>query len=146
MIARRIALSAVSFLAVFGLSLQAWSEELSDKYLLGKWMINATDCADTSSESVVFRDSGAIEDVRAGKLEAAGFWEINDDIVQIHVVASPAFFHDDREDAVNLKAFEGEYLAFGVRVVPFDMEPDQFGAVGILGDEVVRSVFHRCKS
>ena len=128
MIARTTCLSMVSFLTVLGLSLQAWSSELSDKYLLGKWAIDATDCSDSSSEFVIFRDSGALENVRGGKLEAAGFWKLEDDIMKIHIVASPAFFHDDREDAVDLKAFEGEYLAFRIRVVPFNVEPDFFRA------------------
>ena len=95
MIARQIFLSVVSFLIVFGHSLQAWSLELSNEYLLGKWVIQGTDCSDPGSEFVIFRDSGAVEGVRAGKLEAAGFWEINDEIVVFHVTASPAFFHDN---------------------------------------------------
>ena len=92
MIARQIFLSVVSFLTVFGLSLQAWSLELSTEYLLGKWVIQGTACSDSGSEFVIFRDSGAVEAVRAGKLEAAGFWEIDDEIVVFHVTASPAFF------------------------------------------------------
>ena len=66
--------------------------------------------------------------------------------MKFDIVASPAFFHDSREDAVDLKAFEGEYLAFRIRVVPFDVKPDRFDVVGILGEEVIRDVFHRCKS
>ncbi len=146
MIARQIFLSVVSFLTVFGLSLQAWSSELSNEYLLGKWVIQGTDCSDPGSEFVIFRDSGAVEAVRAGKLEAAGFWEISDEIVVFHVAASPAFFHGAREDAVDLKAFEGEYYSFRIRVVPFEIEPDQFGSVGILGEQVIKGAFHRCKS
>jgi hypothetical protein len=145
MIARLTFLSAVSFVAVLGLSFQAWSSELTDEYLLGKWVIDGSDCSDTSSEFVIFRDSGAIEDVRAKKLEAAGFWEIIDDILVIHVVASPAFFHDGRKEAAALIAFEGEYHAFRIRVVTFDMEPDHFSAVGLLGEQINRAVFNRCK-
>ncbi len=82
--------------------------------------------------------------MRAGKLEASGFLEINDEIVVFHVVASPAFFHGAREESANLKAFEGEYYSFRIRVVPFDMEPDQFSSVGILGEQVIKGAFHRC--
>ena len=146
MIARQIFLSVVSFLTVFGLSLQAWSSELSNEYLLGKWVIQGTDCSDSGSEFVIFRDSGAVEAVRAGKLEAAGFWEINDEIVVFHVTASPAFFLGAFEEAADLKAFEGEYYSFRIRVVPFDIEPDQFGSVGILGEQVIKGTFHRCKA
>ncbi len=146
MVARKTFLLAVSFITVLGLSFQAWSSELTDGYLLGKWVIDGTDCSDPSSEFVIFRDSGAVEGIRAEKLEAAGFWEINDDILVVHVVASPAFFHDDRKEAAELKAFEGEYYAFRIRIVPFNLEPDQFEAVGLLGEQVNRGVFNRCKA
>jgi hypothetical protein len=146
MIARKAYLSVVSIIAVLGLSFQAWSSELTGEYLPGKWVVDGTNCSDPSSEFVIFRDSGAVEGVRAEKLEAAGFWEINDDILIVHVVASPAFFHDDRKEAAELKAFEGEYYAFRIRIVPFNIEPDQFGAVGLLGEQVNRAVFNRCKA
>jgi hypothetical protein len=146
MIARKAYLSVVSIIAVLGLSFQAWSSELTGEYLPGKWVVDGTNCSDPSSEFVIFRDSGAVEGVRAEKLEAAGFWEINDDIVIVHVVASPAFFHDDRKEVAELKAFEGEYYAFRIRIVPFNIEPDQFGAVGLLGEQVNRAVFNRCKA
>jgi predicted Kef-type K+ transport protein len=146
MIARRTYLSVVAFVTVLGLSFQAWSLDLTDEYMLGKWLIDGTDCSVTSSEVVIFRDSGAVEAVRAGKLEAAGFWEISDDILVVHIVASPAFFHDTREEPTELEAFEGEYHAFRIRVVPFNIEPDRFGAVGQLGEQVNKGVFNRCKA
>jgi hypothetical protein len=61
-------------------------------------------------------------------------------------VASPAFFHDTREEPTELEAFEGEYHAFRIRVVPFNIEPDRFGAVGQLGEQVNKGVFNRCKA
>jgi hypothetical protein len=146
MVARKTYLSIFSIITVLGFSFQAWALDLTEEYLLGKWVIDGADCSDPGSEFVIFRDSGAIEGIRAGKLEAAGFWEIDDDIFIIHVVASPEFFHDDRKEAADLKAFEGEYYAFRIRVVPFNIEPDQFGAVGLLGEQINKSVFNRCKT
>jgi hypothetical protein len=146
MVARKTYLSVISFITVLGFGIPAWASDLTDEYLLGKWVIDGTDCSDPGSEFVIFRESGAVEDVRAGKLEAAGFWEINDDVLTVHVVASPEFFHDDRKEAAELKAFEGEYYAFHIRVVPFNIEPDQFGAVGLLGEQINRGVFNRCKA
>ncbi len=43
-----------------------------------------------------------MEAVRAGNLEAAGFWEISDEIVVFHVAASPAFFHGARQASENV--------------------------------------------
>jgi hypothetical protein len=93
----------------------------------------------------MFRKSGAVESVRAEKLEAAGFWEVSGDIINVHFVASPAFFHDDQEAFTELKAFEGEFYAFRIRVVPFNVELDKFEAVGLLGEQVKKAVFSRCK-
>lgn len=146
MTARRACLSLATFMTVLGISFQAWSLELTDKYLEGKWALDGASCADTNSEFVIFRGTGAVEEIRNGRLEAAGFWELGDNIVTVHVVASPAFFQDGRAEAADLKAFEGEYYAFRIRVVPFSVEADQFGAVGILGEQVNRAVFNRCKT
>ena len=77
MIIRRTFLSLVSLLAAFGLSFEARSSELGSEYLLGKWVIDGNDCSGSSSEFVMFRKNGAVESVRAEKLEAAGFWEVS---------------------------------------------------------------------
>ena len=146
MLLRREFLATWALVGVLCLSGEAKAAEHSSDYLLGKWLIDGTDCADTSAEFAIFRDTGAVESVRAGKLEAAGFWEIVDDIVVVHVVASPAFFHGDREGFEGLKAFEGQYDAFKIRVVPFNVEPDAFGAVGLLGEQVSKGSFTRCKN
>ena len=145
MVTRKSILSVISFITVLGLSVQAWSAEFTAEYLIGKWVIHGTDCSDPSAEIVTFRNSGAVDDVRAGKLDATGFWEISDDLLVVHVVASPAFFHDDREEAAALKTLEGQYYVFRIRVVPFNIEPNRFGSVGLLGEQINKGVFNRCK-
>jgi hypothetical protein len=146
MVLRRELLWVWALVGVLCLGAEAKAAELSSDYLLGTWLIDSTDCADNSAEFVIFRDTGAVESVREGKLEAAGFWEIVDDTVVVHVVASPAFFHGDREGFEGLKAFEGQYDAFRIRVVPFNVEPDSFGAIGLLGEQVSKGSFTRCKN
>ena len=146
MVLRRELLWVWALVGVLCLGAEAKATELSSDYLLGTWLIDSTDCADNNAEFAIFRDTGAVESVRAGKLEAAGFWEIDDDTVVIHVVASPAFFHGEREGFVGLKAFEGQYDAFRIRVVPFNVEPDSFGAIGLLGEQVSKGSFTRCKN
>jgi hypothetical protein len=146
MVLRRELLWVWALVGVLCLGAEAKAAELSSDYLLGTWLIDSTDCADNNAEFAIFRDTGAVESVRAGKLEAAGFWEIDDDTVVIHVVASPAFFHGEREGFEGLKAFEGQYDAFKIRVVPFNVETDTFGAIGLLGEEVNKGSFTRCKN
>lgn len=140
MITRKTFIILFSLLMALGVSFQVQSAELGGDYLVGTWVVDQDSCSDASSEFLIFRQSGAVESVRAGKLEAAGFWNLGNDMVDVHVVASPAFFHDD------LKVMEGQYYAFPIRVVPFNLEADKFEAIGLLGDQVRRAVFVRCKT
>lgn len=146
MIFQKAIVSLAAVLLGLSLTAEVRAADLTEDYLLGTWILDDTDCADPASEFVIFRDNGAVESVRAGELEAAGFWVLSGDIIEAHLVASPAFFHDARADFLQLTSFEGEFYAFGIRVVPLNMENDKFDAVGLLGEEVSRSVFQRCKS
>ncbi len=147
MISGRTILSSIALLVVVGFGSQAWSEELTEAYLEGRWALDGSSCNDAGSAFVTFRDTGAVEEVRDGRLEAAGFWELSDEVVTVNVVASPAFFHDDSEESTAvLQDFDGEYFGFRIRVIPFDVEADRFSAVGILDDEISKTTFNRCKA
>ena len=127
-------------LAAFGISLEANAAELDANYLLGTWVVDEGSCSDASAEFIIFRESGAAESVRGGKLEAAGFWVLNGETVDFHAVASPAFFDE------GLAHFEGEYFAFRIRIVPFNVEPDSFETVGFLGEQIRTAALSRCKT
>jgi hypothetical protein len=127
-------------LATLGISLEANAAELDANYLQGTWVVDQRNCSDTNAEFLIFRESGAAESVRSGKLEAAGFWVVEGDTIDFHAVASPAFFDE------KLAHFEGEYFAFRIRVVPFNVKPDSFETVGFLGEQIRTAALSRCKS
>lgn len=127
-------------LATLGISLEAHAADLDANYLLGTWVLDQSSCSDASAEFLIFRESGAAESVRGGKMEAAGFWVLNGDTIDFHAVASPAFFDEQ------LAHLEGEYFAFRIRVVPFNVKPNSFETVGVLGEQVRTAALNRCKS
>lgn len=118
--------------------------ELSTQYLQGEWVVDSTEqkCDSTESEHVTFRKNGSFEGGRAGKLEASGIWSIDEDMVKLHLVSSPAFFGDIHE---KLNAFEDQYNYYNIKIVPFNIEEGKFEAVGVIGEVVKKGVFVRCK-
>ena len=145
MIFRTTAISTVLLILGLGASPESMAADLDSGYLLGTWVVDDTDCASQTSEFVVFRDSGAFESMRAGKLDAAGFWMLDGDVVETRLVATPAFFQASKEDFSQLASDSG-FSAFRIRVIPLNMEKDRFDAVGLLGDQVAQAVFRRCPS
>ncbi len=146
MIMRKATVFAAALLFGLGTGLAANAAELDEGYLIGTWIVDSTDCSDSDAEHAIFRESGALESVRSGNLDAAGFWVINGDVVEAHVIATPAFFHGGKEDLAMFATTGDGYSAFEIRVIPFNLEQDKFDAVGLLGDEVAIGVFRRCGS
>ena len=144
MVFRTTAICTALLLLGLGASPITKADDLDSAYFLGTWVIDDTDCASETSELVVFRDSGALESMRAGTLEAAGFWKLEGDLIEAQLIASPAYFHDAKADFAPLAQSNGEYGAFKIRVIPLNMEDNKFDAVGILGDQVAQGVFMRC--
>ena len=118
--------------------------ELTPQYLQGKWVVGPTEqkCDSTEFEHLTFRKNGSFEGGRTGKVEAAGIWSIDEDIVSLHIVSSPAFFEDIHEE---LKAFKDQYHYFYIKIVPFNIEDGKFEAVGVIGEMIKKGVFVRCK-
>ena len=142
---RSVSLSLFWLFAVLGIAFEARSAELELDYLMGTWVLHGGECADDNAQFVDFRKNGAVEIMRDGKLEAAGFWKLEDEFADLHVIASPAFFQKDFE-AKGLKAMEGQFYAFRIRLLPLNAKADVFEGVGILGEQVRHAVFNRCKS
>lgn len=118
----------------------AKAADLTEEYFVGRWAISENSCSDPTGEFVVFHATGSVENIDEGELQAAGFWTIADDLLQFEVVASPAFF-DDR-----LQHMEGQFYAFPLRLVPFEVQSDSFQTIGVLGAQVKRATFKRCKA
>ena len=118
--------------------------ELTPQYLQGEWVVGPTEqkCDSTEFEHLRFRKNGSFEGGRTGKVEAAGIWSIDEDIVSLHIVSSPAFFGDIHEE---LKAFKDQHHYFNVKIVPFNIEEGKFEAVGVIGEMIKKGVFVRCK-
>ena len=116
--------------------------ELSAEYLYGRWVIDAQDCSSPDSETLEFRKNGTFESARAGKTEVVGFWSMNKDILELHMVTSPAFFEDIHRSLVG---FKGIYNYFQVRMVIFNNRNEGFEVFGVLGGEIKRATAVRCK-
>ena len=133
----------VTILVAVSVFLVPWAHagDLSEDYLYGRWVIDEQNCSSPDSEYFEFRKNGTFESTRTGNAEIVGFWELNKDILTLHMVTSPAFF-DDIHRA--LAGFKGQYNYFQVRMVIFNIRDEGFEAFGVLGDEIKRATVVRC--
>jgi hypothetical protein len=139
----RNALVLALALAVMGAVSGVGAAGLDGKYLAGKWEINTDGhCGGKDAEYIVFRNNGTFENGRSGKAESVGFWGIEDDVLRLHMISSPAYFADIAQE---LKSYEGAYGYFLVKAVTFDMQKDSFGAVAVLGEQMNKLSAVRCK-
>jgi len=113
--------------------------EVSAKYLEGLWSLDGKEaCATDNLEYVAFRANGVLETGNGGRPDGAGFWELKEREVIFHLASSPGFYRKD------LEGLGGAYNHFDIRVLTYNIEDDQFGAIGLLGDQVARATFSRC--
>ena len=138
------ALKNATLVAVLCLFFAPWAHtaDLNATYLTGRWVLDAQDCSAADVETIEFRKNGTFESTRAGKAEAVGFWGINADIVELHMVTSPAYF-DDVEPT--LGAFKGLYQYFQARMAIFNIQKDSFEAVGVLGNQIKQARAVKCQ-
>ncbi len=138
----RTVISVLWLCLALGFGVEARSAELNSSYLIGTWVLHGDECSGGDTERLTFRGNGAVEAVRAGKLEAAGFWALEDNRIQLDVITSPALFHEFHRD---LSAMAGEYYSFRIRIAPFNVGADGFEAVGVLGEQLEQTSFGRCQ-
>ena len=88
------AFNCVAIFVVLGVFLAPWANagDLSAEYLYGHWVIDDQNCSSPDSEYFEFRKNGTFESTRTGKAEIVGFWGFNEDILELHMVTSLAFF------------------------------------------------------
>ena len=121
----------------------AKSVELSLDYLKGSWALDSKkQCNAADKEYFIFRANGTFENGRSGKAEAAGFWQIDNYIVQLHMVTSPGFFSDTHEQ---MKGYQGRFIYVPARLVTTDVQVDSFDGVGVMGEQIKKATFFRCK-
>ena len=128
---------------VLSVFLVPWANaaDLSADYLHGRWVIDDQDCSSPDSEYMEFNKNGTFEGTRTGKAEIVGFWGLNEGILNLHMVTSPAFVDDIHKD---LAGFEDIYSYFQGRMVIFNTQNKSFEAFGVIGDEIKRSSAVRC--
>ena len=114
---------------------------LDKDYLTGNWAINSQgECDGTNTEHLIIHVDGSFEYSRRGKADAVGFWRIENDVVVLDMMTSPASFQDIHAE---LQEFV-EYQVYSMRAMPINMQPDQFSAVASIGDRMQRFSLQRC--
>jgi hypothetical protein len=136
--------NCVAIFVVLGVFLAPWANagDLSAEYLYGRWVIDEPNCSSQDSEYYEFSKNGTFESTRTGKAEIVGFWEFNEDILELHMVTSLASF-DDLHQA--MAEFEGQYHYFQGRMIIFNTEQGSFEAFGVIGDVIDRATAVRCQ-
>jgi hypothetical protein len=138
------AFNYATILVVLSVFLVPWANaaDLSADYLYGRWVIDDQDCSSPDSEYMAFNQNGTFEGMRTGNAEIVGFWKLQEGILNLHMVTSPAFFDDLHHD---LSGFEGIYSYFHARMVIFNTQDNSFEAFGVIGDEIKRTSAVRCE-
>jgi hypothetical protein len=138
------AFNYATILVVLSVFLVPWANagDLSEEYLYGRWAIDAKDCSSPNSEYIEFRKNGTFQSTRTGETEIVGFWGLNRDILELHMLTSPAFF-DDIHRA--LSGFEDRYDYFQSKAAIFNNKNNSFEAFGVIGNEMQRATAVRCR-
>ena len=124
----------------------AWADEVPDNYLPGTWSVGSADaCGGAGTEHITFDPNGTFLVFRDGDATATGFWHQVEDVLDLHMVSSPAFF-DDPATTVDdpLSSFAGQYDYFYAKALLFDIEPDSFRAVATMGNKLRGANYSRC--
>ena len=145
MLERTIAFVGVQACAV-ALTFAAWADEVPDNYLPGTWAVGGAEaCKAPASEHLTFAPDGTFAAARNGQPTATGFWHLVEDVLDLHMVSSPAFFDDPASNADDaLSSLAGQYDYFYAKALLFDIEPDSFRAVATMGNKLRGANYHRC--
>ena len=116
--------------------------DLNTEYLIGRWVLDAQDCKSQNAETIEFRQNGTFEGLRLGEVESVGFWRIDQELVVLHIVTSPAYFSDIDP---RLAAYKDLYNYFQARMILFNIEKDSFDAFGLMGSELKQTQAVKCR-
>lgn len=131
---------ALGLLAGFASTGASAEVALGKDYLVGTWSLEGSDrCQTAGAENIAFRADDTLILGRGGPADAVGFFQIADNRLDLHVVASP---HRIRG---NLPQHEGIYGYGHLPVFLFDVEQDSFEAIVPFDGDVRRRTAHRCK-
>ncbi len=126
-------------IAAFALVAGASAGELKPGYLHGVWTVdNKENCGNSDIEHLSFAPDGTFKSERFKITDAVGYWREKDDVIQLHLVTSPAHF-DKR-----LQQFQGHFEYFLVQVVPIDVAEDKLRVFGLIGEQITKATMVRC--
>lgn len=137
----------VGFLAVLtvGMGHAAWAQqapvpdEIPDGYLAGSWAIGGAEaCAAATTERITFDANGSFGATQGDQPTAQGFWQLDDDKLDVHMVSSPAFF------GTHLQAFAGQYGYYHAQALLFDIEDQAFRMVAYMDGQLRGANLVRC--
>jgi hypothetical protein len=115
------------------------ADEIPDGYLEGTWAIGDAEACDApTTEHLTFDADGTFTAVQGGEPTAAGFWQLDDDKLDLHMVSSPVFFDDQ------LEPFTGQYTYYYAQALVFDYEDQTFRMVAYLGGQLRGANLARC--
>ena len=137
----RMTAPVIAFSAALAAAPATNAAEFSKEYVAGLWSLDGVEaCGTDSYEYVELRADGIVETGNNGAPDGTGFWELDAEENEMiwHLSTSPSFHHDE------LKDLSDTYSNFRIRVVTYNLEDNQFEAIGLLGTEVARGTFTRC--
>lgn len=114
-------------------------DEIPDGYLEGTWAIGGSAaCGAATTEHFRFAADGTFSTEQRNQPTATGFWQLTDDKLDLHMVSSPAFFHDQ------LQPFAGQYTYYHAQALLFDIEDQAFRMVAYMGGQLRGANLGRC--
>ena len=118
----------------------AGAATLSADYLAGKWTTGSKEaCTKVEHERTVFRQDGTFATEHNGKAVAVGFWQIDDDRLDMHILASPASLGPPLQEHL-----DGGYGYVPVTALLFDVADDSFRMVQSIGGALQGLNVFRC--
>lgn len=115
------------------------AEELSTSYLVGTWSFQGKEnCRVAGAEHVQFKENGTFEHGPQARVDSVGFWHVDENRVELHLVSSPHRLDD------TLLGYKGQYGYAYLPVFAFDIESDAFDAVVEHEGEIRKRTVYRC--
>ena len=112
--------------------------DLSPDYLKGLWSLEGKDKCGADVEYILFADDGTFKTGRLNRIETVGFYRIEDDLIDLHMVGSLALFSD------KLSPFDGQFQYFHMRTLPTSVSDNEFQGVASFGGDLERFAAARC--
>jgi hypothetical protein len=124
----------------------ARADEAPATYLVGTWALGSLEACDAATgEHLTFAADGTFVATLHGAASATGFWQLDGHELELHLVAAPAVFDDPASEADDVLAgLAGQYTYYYAKGLTFDIEPDAFRTVVVMGDIMRGADLHRC--